>query len=180
MRLLLLVVLLATASPAFARYVGVEVEQVPVARLLDNLEKIAKDNPTSVEALLNLGRAHGMAYAQKSDPLEVPKAYHGIRPPAAPFGSVTAAANAAQSAASQAHLEAALTAYKEALALDRENLVVRLGFAWLTEQAGRKDDAVKQYRTIATTLGNNIERSRRTTGKIILGRIKILVCVAQR
>jgi hypothetical protein len=34
--------------------------------------------------------------------------------------------------------------------LDKDNLVIRLGLAWLTEQAGRKDDAVKQYRTIAT------------------------------
>ncbi|MHA4875099.1 hypothetical protein, partial [Enterococcus faecium] len=90
-----------------------------------NLETIAKDNPTSVEALLNLGRAHGMAYAQKSDPLMVPKAYHGIEPPVVPFNSVTAAANAEQEAAAQLHLAAALEAYKQALALDKENLVMR-------------------------------------------------------
>jgi hypothetical protein len=36
------------------------------------------------------------------------------------------------------------------LELDKGNLVIHLGLAWLTEQAGRKDDAVKQYRTIAT------------------------------
>ena len=54
------------------------------------------------------------------------------------------------STASQAHLEAALKAYKQALELDKDNLVIQLGLAWLTEQAGRKDDAVTQYRTIAT------------------------------
>ena len=89
MRLLMLVICLAVTSPAFARFVRVDVEQVPVARLIENLEKIAEDNPASVEALLNLGRAHGMAYAQKSDPLRVPKAYHGIQPPTVPFGNVT-------------------------------------------------------------------------------------------
>lgn len=150
MRLLLLMVFLAATSPALARHAGfVQLEQIPVARLIENLEKIAKDNPASVEALLNLGRAHGMAYAQKSDPLQVPKSYHGMQPPAVPFTAVTTTAAPAERAASQAHLEAALKAYKQALELDKDNLVIQLGLAWLTEQAGRKDDAVKQYRTIA-------------------------------
>ena len=150
MRLLLLVVLLVATSPALGRFVRVTEERIPVARLIENLEKIAKDNPASVEASLNLGRAHGMAYAQKSDPLRVPKAYHGMQPPAVPFNSVTTAADPALNAASQAHLEAASKAYKQALELDKNNLVIQFGLAWLTEQAGRKDDAVKQYRTIAS------------------------------
>ena len=150
MRLLWLVVFLAATSPAFGRFVGVDVERVPVARLIENLEQIARDNPTSVEAQLNLGRAHGMAYAQKSDPLTVPKAYHGMEPPAVSFGDVTTTADATLGAAAQAHLEAALKAYRQASELDKDNLVIHLGLAWLTEQAGRKDDAVKQYRTIAT------------------------------
>jgi hypothetical protein len=143
-------VFLAATSPALARYSGfVQSERIPVARLIENLEKSARDNPASVEALLNLGRAHGMAYAQKSDPLTVPKAYHGMQPPAVPFTAVTTTADPAVRAASQAHLEAALKAYKQALELDKDNLVIQLGLAWLTEQAGRKDDAVKQYRTMA-------------------------------
>jgi hypothetical protein len=148
-RLLWLVVFLAATSPAFGRFVGVDVERVPVARLIENLQQIAKDNPTSVEAQLNLGRAHGMAYAQKSDPLTVPKAYHGMEPPAVSFGDVTTTADATLGAAAQAHLEAALKAYRQASELDKDNLVIHLGLAWLTEQAGRKDDAVRQYRTIA-------------------------------
>ena len=149
MRLLWLVVFLAATSPAFGRFVSVEVEQVPVARLIENLEQVAKDNPTSVEAQLNLGRAHGMAYAQKSDPLTVPKAYHGMEPPAVSFRDVTTTADATLGGAAQAHLEAALKAYRQASELDKDNLVIHLGLAWLTEQAGRKDDAVRQYRTIA-------------------------------
>ena len=73
MRLVILFVLLVAASPAMSRYQGVALEQVPVARLIENLEKISKENPNSAEAWLNLGRAHGMAYAQKTDPLTVPK-----------------------------------------------------------------------------------------------------------
>ena len=108
MRLVILFVLLVAASPAISRYHGVELEQVPVARLIENLEKISKENPNRAEAWLNLGRAHGMAYAQKTDPLTVPNAYHGIEPPAVPFGSVKVAPDPLQDAAAQAHLEAAL------------------------------------------------------------------------
>src|ERR1700742_1563793 len=122
MRLLWLVAFLAATSPAFGRFVRVDVEQVPVARLIENLEQIARDNPTSAEAQLNLGRAHGMAYAQKSDPLTVPKDYHGIAPPAVPFGTVATAADATLGAAAQVHLDAALRAYKQALELDNDNL----------------------------------------------------------
>ena len=57
MRLVILFVLLVGASPALSRYQGVELEQVPVARLIENLEKISKENPNSAEAWLNLGRA---------------------------------------------------------------------------------------------------------------------------
>ncbi|MGJ5208189.1 hypothetical protein [Bradyrhizobium sp. HKCCYLR20261] len=149
MRVLFFLVVLAATSPALGRYIAVEVEQVPVARLIENLKKIATDNPSSVEAWLNLGRAHGMAYAQKADPLTVPKAYHGMAPPIVPFGVVTSAAGPALGAASWVHLQAALTAYKHALELDKDNLVIQLGIAWLTEQAGNRDDAVKQYRRIA-------------------------------
>ncbi|WP_042336746.1 tetratricopeptide repeat protein [Bradyrhizobium sp. DOA9] len=146
----MLLFLLAAMSPALGRWEGVDVERIPVARLIENLEKIAKDNPASTEALLNLGRAHGMAYAQKSDPLTVPKAYHGIQSPAVPFNAVASAAIPSANIAAQAHLQAALKAYQQAMELDKDNLVIRLGLAWLTEQAGRKDDAVRQYRSIAT------------------------------
>ncbi len=146
MRSLFLVVLLAAASPAFGRYVRQDVEQVPVARLVENLKKIAKDNPNSVEALLNLGRAHGMAYAQKVDPLTVPKAHHGIQMPNVPFNRVRVAVDPEQKANAQAHLESALKSYRQALELDKENLVVRLGVAWLSKQAGNTDEALPSNR----------------------------------
>jgi hypothetical protein len=162
LRPLVLALFFFTTSPAFAIYVGTEVEKVPVARLIENLENIVKENPASAEALLNLGRAHGMAYAQKSDPLNVTKAYHGIAPPAVPFGPVMDAADASQKAAAKVHLDAALKDYQQALALDHENLVVRLGLAWLTEQAGQRDDAVKQYRKLAADIWDKEQKLQST------------------
>ena len=43
-----------------------DVRKVPVDRLLGNLERAAKENPTDVQAQMNLARLHAMAYALKS------------------------------------------------------------------------------------------------------------------
>ena len=44
MRLLLLVVFHAATSPALGRWVGVQEDRIPIARLIENLERISKDN----------------------------------------------------------------------------------------------------------------------------------------
>ena len=54
------------------------------------------------------------------------EAYHGIEPPAVPFGSVKVATDPTQDAAAQAHLEAALKSYRQALELNKDDLIVRL------------------------------------------------------
>ena len=71
------------------------------------------------------------------------------------------------------HLEAALKAYKQALALDKQNLVIRFGLAWLTEQAGMKDDAVKQYRAIAADVWGEQQNLTHTglSGRTLKGEI---------
>ena len=71
MRCLLLAAVAVGVTPAFARFIRPMLDGVPVAKLVENLEKIATAEPQSAEALLNLGRAHGMAYAQKIDELPV-------------------------------------------------------------------------------------------------------------
>jgi len=60
-------VLLAAAGTANAMYYLVDVDQVPIARLTENLEKRLEKNPGDVKLLLNLARLHAMAFATKSD-----------------------------------------------------------------------------------------------------------------
>jgi hypothetical protein len=49
------------------KFARVEVEKVPVERLVTNLEGAVKKSPKNVQALVNLARVHGMAYALKTD-----------------------------------------------------------------------------------------------------------------
>src|SRR5262245_21962570 len=63
--------LLAPVSSAI--YVRVELERVPVQRLITKLETALKKNPEDVQVLVNLARVHGMAYALKTDTAQVRK-----------------------------------------------------------------------------------------------------------
>lgn len=170
MRCLLLAAVAVGVTPAFARFIRPMLEGVPVAKLVENLEKIATAEPKSAEALLNLGRAHGMAYAQKIDELPVWKgrekegAWPGFTPRFVPFGEVKVAADAEKKAAAQAHLDSALKAYARALDLDKDSLVIRLGIAWLTEQGGKKDEAVKLYRAVAADAWEKKEKDLKALG----------------
>ena len=163
-RLLSLPFLLLAAWPAEARFIRPDLQTVPVAKLIENLEKIVADQPKSVEALLNLGRAHGMAFAQKVDELQVWKgrekngAWAGFTPKLAPFGDVKKTDDKEKQAAAQTHLAAALKAYTRAQELDKENLVIRLGIAWLTEQTGKKDEAVRLYRALVADAWDKKEK----------------------
>lgn len=170
MRFLILAVAAVAVGPAFGMYLQPMLDKVPVAKLVENLEKIAKEEPKSVQALLNLGRAHGMAYAQKLDKLPVWKgrekngAWPGFEPKFVPFGPVTKADDAKAKAAATAHLDSARKAYQQALEMDKDNLVIRLGIAWLTEQAGKTEEAIKQYRAVAADAWEKKEKDLKSLG----------------
>jgi len=80
--------------PFFARrcdVCGAGPVNVPVERLIKNLEALAKSEPINVEARFNLARAHSMAYAQKTDFAQVSRGrenkgvWFGYEPPHIPF-----------------------------------------------------------------------------------------------
>src|SRR2546427_7668 len=54
-----------------ARYTMPDLVNVPVARLIKNLESLARDNPKNVEVRFNLARAHAMAYALRTESAQV-------------------------------------------------------------------------------------------------------------
>jgi tetratricopeptide (TPR) repeat protein len=167
--LLLSLVLLAT-SPASAMYLRPDLEQVPVAKLIENLAKIAKDEPKSVQAWLNLGRAHGMAYTQKAGELPVWKgrekagAWAGYEPNFVPFGAVKPIDDKEKLATAKGHLDSALKAYAVAAELNKDDVVIRLGIAWLTEQKGDKAEAVKLYRAVAADAWEKKEKDLKAVG----------------
>jgi len=146
-----LIVAAAIGAPAPAIFLRPDLDKVPVARLVENLEKLAKDKPKDPEITLNLARTHAMAYAKKVSEVEVntrtPNApWLGFTPTRVPFGKVEATEDKEKLKAAQANLEKAASWYEATLKIDADNATARLGLAWVTEQAGKKNEAIKLYR----------------------------------
>ena len=154
MRILATLFVLAVAAyfpvAAQAIYLQPDLEIVPVARLVENLEEQADDDPENTYARFNLARLHGMAYALKTDEVEAQRGddtgvWYGYSPTTIPYENQETDDAAAQAAAEQ-HLELAIANYREALDIDANHVAARLGLAWCLEQAGETDEAIEQYR----------------------------------
>ena len=151
------VALLLLAGSAYlpAIYVRAETREVPVDRLVANLERELKTDPTNVQTLINLARLHAMAFAlkvdefpaaqPKPDQLELPSYPPGsgqIPPVVRPAPTPDHAARAAH------HLKEALRHYAAALTLAPDNLTARLGHGWVLQQSGDTRGAIGEYRLI--------------------------------
>ena len=135
-------------------YMQVEARQVPVERLVANLEKVANANPSDVQTRINLARLHAMAFALKSDtfPASVDKngveqPWFGNEPQPTPRRDRPAPTPAA-AAAARAHLEKSIAMYEEAVKLSPENRLALLGYGWVLEQSGDTTRAIEQYRRV--------------------------------
>ncbi len=148
------VALAASADPGLALYARVDVEKVPVERLMKNMEETVKKNPKDAGAVLNLARLHAMAYSLRADEVPVNKKapdaiWFGYEPPLVPFRNVAKTEDKEKLKAAQAHLEKALKLYEDALKLTPDDVRARLGYAWLLTQTDKKDEAVKALRKVA-------------------------------
>jgi tetratricopeptide (TPR) repeat protein len=152
----MLLVALAGVLPSqsvYAKYVKAELISIPVERLINNLEALAKDNPRDAEIRLNLARVHAMAYALKTDTAEVRKGkenegvWFGYNPAHIPF-EVKPSDNKDSVKAARVHLAKAIERYKDVLRLEPGNLTAALGYAWCLEQSGDKQEAIREYRKI--------------------------------
>lgn len=148
-----LLIAFGIASSAQAEFLPPDLDKVPVARLVENLEKLAKDKPKDAEITLNLARTYAMAYAKKTDELQVNKRapdapWLGYAPTRIPYGKVKTTEDKEKLKAAQASLEKATAWYEATLKIDKDNATARLGLAWITEQAGKKNDAIKLYRAL--------------------------------
>jgi hypothetical protein len=147
------VVLLMTSNLA-GIFVRVETQMVPVDRLVANLERDLASNPNKVQAHINLGRLHGMAYALKSEELPAvamkpgnDQPWYGYEPKPIPYTAKPAPTPAAD-AIGKEHLEKAIRHYEEALKIDPASGLARLGHGWMLDQAGQKARAIEEYRKV--------------------------------
>lgn len=136
-----------------ARHMMPDLVNVPVERLITNLESLARNNPKNVEALLNLARAHAMAYAQRTETVQVWKGrenqgvWFGYDPPHVPF-TVKPMDDNTRLKAAKAHLARAIELYAQVVELAPDNLAAALGEAWCIEQSGQKRKAIRKYRKV--------------------------------
>jgi tetratricopeptide (TPR) repeat protein len=148
---------LLASVPAAAIYVRMETRQVPVERLVGNLERELAKDPKNVATLINLARLHGMAFALKTEEAPVAnlkgqeagaeRPWYGREPRHVPY-DVRPATTPEQDAAAREHLERSLDYYTRALELDADSLLARLGHAWALEQSGDKAAAIAEYRQV--------------------------------
>jgi hypothetical protein len=142
---------LAPAAPGM--FIKPMLEDIPIAKLIENLDKAAAKEPKDAKLRLNLARAYAMAYADKAETVKVWKdkemqgAWFGFTPKFVPFTVKTTDDEAKQKAA-EANLAKAIDTYKQVVELDSKNLTAKLGLAWCLDQAKKKDEAIKAYREV--------------------------------
>ena len=136
-----------------AKYLEPDLIEVPIERVIKNLESLLKTNPRNVIAKFNLARAHAMAYALKTETAQVWKGreregvWFGYNPRGIPF-TLEPTTDKTKLNAAKAHLSVALRQYEELVAMSPDNLSAALGYAWCLEQSGDKQRSIKQYRLV--------------------------------
>jgi tetratricopeptide (TPR) repeat protein len=142
-----------------AKYLKPDLIDVPIERVIQNLEKLLKADPGNATVRFNLARAHAMAYASKNETAQVWKGreeggiWFGYHPEHIPF-TVEPTTDKAKLKAANAHLAEALRQYKELVTISPDNLSAALGYAWCIEQSSDKQNAIKRYRLVIDAAWN--------------------------
>ena len=147
-----LIIILSTFC--YAMYAPVFTIHVPINRLIANLEREAVENPDDFLPRMNLGRLYGMAYSLKTDTLETKidsSVWFGYEPGNVPHNRVTETEDEEKIRIAAEHIEKAVYWYEEALKLAPDDLVVKLGYGWCLDRAGRDVEAKNVYIAVGDT-----------------------------
>ena len=154
----LLVVAVLSATVA-AIPIMVDVENVPVERVVANLQRLVDERPKDVDLRINLARVHAMAYALKSSTIpsgtrqgrskdEAIVPWAGYFVPAFRQFEVKTTEDAKALAAAREQLTKAIARYREALELAPDNLTAKMGLGWTLSQSGDRTGAVAALREV--------------------------------
>jgi tetratricopeptide (TPR) repeat protein len=137
-----------------ALYAMLEVRQVPIDRLLANLEAARKADPQNVQHEINIARLYGMAYALRSNQVPAIKGlqdkeepWYGHAPNLVPYTSKPLSDEERQSQAGTA-LARAIDHYEAALRLKPDDPLAHLGYGWMLQQRGDTMRAIAEYRRV--------------------------------
>jgi hypothetical protein len=148
--------LIAVSAAPAAIYVRPDIENVPVARLVANLEKELAADPKNPELHLRLARLYAMAYSANTAELPTTvlagadkksrrEVWFGHEPNLVPQ---KVEPGATRSEASTAFLLKAVEHYRKVIELNPSDLVGRIGYAWTLEQRGDTAGAIAEYRRV--------------------------------
>ena len=137
-------------------YMRPDLENVPVARLVANLERELAAAPKNADIHLRLARLYAMAYAANAEELPVavlagpdkrPKqeVWFGHEPSLVP---AQIPPGTTRTEASKLYLQKSLTHYKTVVDLEPSGLIGRIGYAWALEQSGNQAGAIAEYRRV--------------------------------
>ncbi len=139
------------SSSAWTESMIWDIYNVPLDRLVANLEASIAKEPKNADLRVNLARVHVMAFALKATTIPVVRGMESKgpaskwlreneQPEVAPTGDPAARKEAGN------HLTRAIQRYQEAIALAPDNAVARLGLAWAYQQSKDPARAVAAYR----------------------------------
>jgi hypothetical protein len=159
-----------TAQPALPRFAVTQTRQVPINRLLRNVEYQRADAVSSTDRAMvdfRIGRLHAMAYALgvEQAPCDA-SATPGSKFELPDFGhdpdhlQYKMSNSNKNSAAAREHLKQAIAHLQSAVKTDPTLAPARLGLAWCTEQSGDKAAALKFYRQVFTYAYDGEKNSR--------------------
>jgi hypothetical protein len=138
-----------------AIYMRPDLENVPVARLVSNLERELAADPKSADIHLRLARLYAMAYAANAEELPAtvvagrgsqdtkPQVWFGHEPDIIPADIKP---GTPRTVASKTYLQKSVDHYGKVIELAPTSLVGRIGHGWTLEQSGNKAAAIAEYR----------------------------------
>ena len=161
--LLAAVMLVGITSPtALAMFIKPELLDIPLSRLIENLEAKVKKSPDDPKSHHHLARVHAMAFAKNLDDKAEVKlsvkggedsVWFGYVPAHVPYatggGKRVADPGVRKSDAALKHLDKAILQYEKAIELKGKDVVVeKLGLAWCRSQGGDKKVAIEGFREV--------------------------------
>ena len=155
-------------QPVRAIYARPDIEDVPVARLVANLEKEVATDPKNADIHVRLARLYAMAYAANTTALpartlagkDTParqEVWFGHEPDLVP-SRVLPGSN--RSEASKAFLARSVGHYEQALQLAPSLLVARIGYAWTLAESGDRTAATAEFRRVVEQAWPKEEKAR--------------------
>jgi tetratricopeptide (TPR) repeat protein len=143
--------LLALCPVVRAESILFDIYNVPLDRLVANLEASIAKEPKNADLRVNLARVHIMAFALKTATIPVIRGME-TKGPASKWlreneqPEVTSTVDPAARKEAADHLAKAIQRYQEAIALAPDNAVARLGLAWACQQSKDVAKAIAAYR----------------------------------